>query len=100
MFLYTDYKDTVERGVINLSSAQLNYEYEDGVLGRNFSLLGKSGGEIHFKSPSEKEVHDWLYAIDPLAAGQLRSKSARLGEMKVEVDNHESKLDPNQQCSI
>lgn len=45
-------------------------------LPNTFSVVSKHRGYL-LQTLHEKEVHDWLYAINPLLAGQIRSKSAR-----------------------
>lgn len=69
----------MERALINLATAQVEYS-EDQVsnvrVKNTFSVVSKHRGYL-LQTLHEKEVHDWLYAINPLLAGQIRSKSAR-----------------------
>ena len=74
LFLYNNEKDPLERGIINLSSAQIEYNEERGIRGANtFSICTKTRGFL-LQTLGEKEIHDWLYAINPLLAGTIRSK--------------------------
>lgn len=41
-----------------------------------FSVVTKNRGFL-LQTLGEKEIHEWLYAINPLLAGQIRSKLAR-----------------------
>jgi kinesin family member 1 len=41
-----------------------------------FSVVTKHRGYL-LQTLTDREVHDWLYAINPLLAGQIRSKLAR-----------------------
>ncbi|KAG5887027.1 hypothetical protein JTB14_008380 [Gonioctena quinquepunctata] len=79
VFISRDEKDPVERALINLATAQVEYSEDQGALVRlpnTFSVVSKHRGYL-LQTLHEKEVHDWLYAINPLLAGQIRSKSAR-----------------------
>ncbi|CAH1116318.1 unnamed protein product [Phaedon cochleariae] len=79
VFIFRDEKDPVERALINLATAQVEYS-EDQLsavrVPNTFSVVSKHRGYL-LQTLQEKEVHDWLYAINPLLAGQIRSKSAR-----------------------
>ncbi|CAH1972063.1 unnamed protein product [Acanthoscelides obtectus] len=79
VFIFRDEKDPVERALINLATAQVEYS-EDQLsavrLPNTFSVVSKHKGYL-LQTLQEKDVHDWLYAINPLLAGQIRSKSAR-----------------------
>jgi len=79
VYLYHGERDLVERGLINLatSTVEFNDESQDMIKARNtFSIVTQHRG-ILLQTLDDKEFHDWLYAIDPLLAGQIRSKSAR-----------------------
>lgn len=79
MFIFRDEKDPVERALINLATAQVEYSEDQLAMVRvpnTFSVVSKHRGYL-LQTLHEKEVHDWLYAINPLLAGQIRSKSAR-----------------------
>ncbi|XP_067134761.1 kinesin-like protein unc-104 isoform X2 [Centruroides vittatus] len=83
VFIYKDEKDATEREIINLATAQVEYsEDQEAMLKsfgtqvpRTFSVLTKHRGFL-LQSLEGKEVHEWLYAINPLLAGQIRSKLA------------------------
>jgi len=36
-----------------------------------FSIITRYNGYL-IQTPSDKDFHDWLYAINPLLAGQIR----------------------------
>nr|XP_022900309.1 kinesin-like protein unc-104 isoform X2 [Onthophagus taurus] len=79
VFIFRDEKDPVERALINLATAQVEYSEDQQAMVRlpnTFSVVSKHRGYL-LQTLHEKEVHDWLYAINPLLAGQIRSKSAR-----------------------
>ena len=42
-----------------------------------FSVITKYNGYL-IQTPSDKDFHDWLYAVNPLLAGQIRYTSAVL----------------------
>lgn len=62
-----------------MATAQVEYS-EDQLANvrvpNTFSVVSKHRGYL-LQTLHEKEVHDWLYAINPLLAGQIRSKSSR-----------------------
>ncbi|CAF0916937.1 unnamed protein product, partial [Didymodactylos carnosus] len=75
-FIYNHEKDPVERSLINLATAKIEYNDEESISGtrstRNtFSVVSKYRGFL-LQPLSEKDVHDWLYAFNPLLAGQIR----------------------------
>lgn len=79
VFIFRDEKDPVERALINLATAQVEYSEDQTTNVRvpnTFSVVSKHRGYL-LQTLHEKEVHDWLYAINPLLAGQIRSRSAR-----------------------
>lgn len=79
VFIFRDERDPVERGLINLGTAQVEYSEDQAAMVRvpnTFSVVSKHRGYL-LQTLHEREVHDWLYAINPLLAGQIRSKSAR-----------------------
>lgn len=79
VFIFRDEKDPVERALINLATAQVEYSEDQSTNVRvpnTFSVVSKHRGYL-LQTLHEKEVHDWLYAINPLLAGQIRSRSAR-----------------------
>jgi len=78
LFMFKDEKDTIERAVINLTDAQVDFCVEEDAHESSlvFSVTTKNR-EYWFKASSGKEVHDWLYAINPLLAGEILSKLSR-----------------------
>ncbi|KAK8785288.1 hypothetical protein V5799_008346, partial [Amblyomma americanum] len=79
VFIYRDEKDYIERELINLATAQVEYNEEQQAMLKvpnTFSVVTKSRGFL-LQTLGEKEIHEWLYAINPLLAGQIRSKLAR-----------------------
>ncbi|XP_039756147.1 kinesin-like protein unc-104 isoform X8 [Pararge aegeria] len=79
VFIYRDERDPVERAVINLANAHVEYSEDQEQMVRmpnTFSVVSKERGYL-LQTLGDKEVHDWLYAINPLLAGQIRSRSAR-----------------------
>ncbi|CAB1325896.1 unnamed protein product, partial [Coregonus sp. 'balchen'] len=67
VYLYRSERDSVERSVINLSSAQTP---------NTFAVCTEHRG-ILLQASNDKEMHDWLYAFNPLLAGTIRSKLSR-----------------------
>ncbi|XP_046405609.1 kinesin-like protein unc-104 isoform X2 [Ischnura elegans] len=79
VFIFRDEKDPVERGLINLATAQVEYSEDQQAMVKvpnTFSVVTKHRGYL-LQTLGDKEVHDWLYAINPLLAGQIRSKLSR-----------------------
>ncbi|KAJ8259687.1 hypothetical protein GJAV_G00172280 [Gymnothorax javanicus] len=77
--IYNNDKDPVERGVINLSTARVEYgEDQQAVLKapNTFAMCTNHQG-ILLQALNEKDMNDWLYAFNPLLAGTIRSKLAR-----------------------
>lgn len=85
VFIFREEKDPVERALINLATAQVEYSEDQLAMVKvpnTFSVVTKHRGYL-LQTLGDKEVYDWLYAINPLLAGQIRSKSAR----KIPVSN-------------
>uniref|UniRef100_A0A8C8JBC1 plus-end-directed kinesin ATPase n=1 Tax=Oncorhynchus tshawytscha TaxID=74940 RepID=A0A8C8JBC1_ONCTS len=79
VYLYRNERDNVERAVINLSSAQVEYSEDKQTLLRTpntFAVCTEHRG-ILLQASNDKEMHDWLYAFNPLLAGTIRSKLSR-----------------------
>ncbi|XP_034559757.1 kinesin-like protein KIF1A isoform X1 [Notolabrus celidotus] len=79
VYLYRSERDTVERAVINLSSAKVEYSEDKQTLLRTpntFAVCTEHRG-ILLQAINDKEMHDWLYAFNPLLAGTIRSKLSR-----------------------
>lgn len=79
VYIYNNERDPVERGLINLATAQIEYSEDQQAMlkTRNtFSVMTKHRG-FFLQTLDDKDFHDWLYAINPLLAGQIRSKLSR-----------------------
>ncbi|KAA0195139.1 Kinesin protein [Fasciolopsis buskii] len=124
LYLYADEKDLIERGLINLNTAHLEYDTnlayasETELLNRISQPRGTSSscfvtrnGEtigsptslvscrfnmftliakhhtllIQTCSDDGDEVHDWLYAFNPLMAGEIRSRLGRSRRARTEI---------------
>ncbi|XP_056651774.1 kinesin-like protein KIF1B isoform X20 [Monodelphis domestica] len=78
-FIYNSDKDPVERGIINLSTAQVEYSEDQQAMvktSNTFAVFTKHRG-ILLQAINEKDMNDWLYAFNPLLAGTIRSKLSR-----------------------
>ncbi|XP_049875978.1 kinesin-like protein unc-104 isoform X8 [Pectinophora gossypiella] len=78
VFMYRDERDPIERAVINLANAHVEYSEDQEQMVRmpnTFSVVSKERGYL-LQTLGDKEVHDWLYAINPLLAGQIRCGAA------------------------
>ncbi|XP_063292255.1 kinesin-like protein KIF1B isoform X11 [Pelobates fuscus] len=79
VFFYNSDKDPVERGLINLSTAQVEYSEDQQAMVKSpniFAVCTKHRG-ILLQAINDKDMNDWLYAFNPLLAGTIRSKLAR-----------------------
>ncbi|XP_054435745.1 kinesin-like protein KIF1B isoform X7 [Pteronotus mesoamericanus] len=79
VFIYNSDKDPVERGIINLSTAQVEYSEDQQTMVKTpntFAVLTKHRGVL-LQALNDKDMNDWLYAFNPLLAGTIRSKLAR-----------------------
>ena len=76
LFIYSDEKDSIEKGLINLTNAQIECSENCDSFNslKSFSIITKHRVYI-LQASDEKEIHEWLYAINPLLAGQIRSKN-------------------------
>ncbi|RWS28856.1 kinesin-like protein unc-104 isoform X6, partial [Leptotrombidium deliense] len=93
LFLYSDEKDPIERAIVNLANARIEYsmDEDESKMCKSFSIATKQRTFIA-QTVTEKEMYEWLYAINPLLAGQIKSKSSR-GENRpkeMDVDSSES----------
>uniref|UniRef100_A0A3B4BYX4 plus-end-directed kinesin ATPase n=1 Tax=Pygocentrus nattereri TaxID=42514 RepID=A0A3B4BYX4_PYGNA len=73
VYLYRSERDSVERAVINLSSAQVEYSEDQQTMLRapnTFAVCTEHRG-ILLQASNDKEMHDWLYAFNPLLAGTI-----------------------------
>ncbi|XP_036901167.1 kinesin-like protein KIF1B isoform X12 [Sturnira hondurensis] len=79
VFIYNSDKDPVERGIINLSTAQVEYSEDQQAMVKTpntFAVLTKHRGVL-LQALNDKDMNDWLYAFNPLLAGTIRSKLSR-----------------------
>ncbi|RWS15771.1 kinesin-like protein unc-104 [Dinothrombium tinctorium] len=99
LFVYYDEKDPIERGIVNLANAQVEYtkDEQSSKLSKAFTIVTKHKTYV-MQTITDKEVHDWLYAINPLLAGQIKSSSSR--EMNRDKEMEESELTIPNQCNI
>ncbi|KAG9482481.1 hypothetical protein GDO78_011260 [Eleutherodactylus coqui] len=79
VFIYNSDKDPVERCLINLSTAQVEYseDQQDMVKSPNTFIVCTKHRGILLQAINDKDMNDWLYAFNPLLAGTIRSKLAR-----------------------
>jgi len=73
LIIYKNSKEQIERDIINLTKSQISIpENEFEHLKHVFTLATQH--RIYLMHPdSEKELYDWIYALNPLLAGQIRS---------------------------
>ncbi|XP_022370073.1 kinesin-like protein KIF1B isoform X2 [Enhydra lutris kenyoni] len=79
VFIYNSDKDPVERGVINLSTAQVECSEDQQAMVKTpniFAVCTKHRGVL-LQALNDKDMNDWLYAFNPLLAGTIRSKLSR-----------------------
>ncbi|XP_075695443.1 kinesin-like protein KIF1B isoform X19 [Rhinoderma darwinii] len=79
VFIYNSDKDPVERCLINLSTAQVEYSEDQQAMVKSpniFAVCTKHRG-ILLQAINDKDMNDWLYAFNPLLAGTIRSTLAR-----------------------
>ncbi|XP_045651852.1 kinesin-like protein KIF1A isoform X1 [Ursus americanus] len=86
-YLYNSDKDAVERFVLNLSTAQVEYSEDQQAMLKTpntFAVCTEHRG-ILLQANSDKDMHDWLYAFNPLLAGTIRSKLSRRRSAQMRV---------------
>ncbi|XP_066873808.1 kinesin-like protein KIF1B isoform X3 [Kogia breviceps] len=79
VFIYNSDKDPVERGIINLSTAQVEYSEDQQAMVKTpntFAVCTKHRGVL-LQALNDKDMNDWLYAFNPLLAGTIQSKLSR-----------------------
>lgn len=89
VLIFREEKDPVERALINLATAQVEYSEDQLAMVKvpnTFSVVTKHRGYL-LQTLGDKEVYDWLYAINPLLAGQIRSKLARKNPAATNLSN-------------
>uniref|UniRef100_A0A3P8U007 plus-end-directed kinesin ATPase n=1 Tax=Amphiprion percula TaxID=161767 RepID=A0A3P8U007_AMPPE len=83
VYIYNTERDTVERAILNLSSAQVEYSEDQQAMLKTpntFAVCTEHRG-ILLQATNDKEMHDWLYAFNPLLAGTIRYDSKKKAEM-------------------
>uniref|UniRef100_A0A2I2Z1Z5 plus-end-directed kinesin ATPase n=1 Tax=Gorilla gorilla gorilla TaxID=9595 RepID=A0A2I2Z1Z5_GORGO len=79
-YMYNSDKDTVERFVLNLATAQVEYSEDQQAMLKTpntFAVCTEHRG-ILLQAASDKDMHDWLYAFNPLL-GRLQGEVAAMG---------------------
>ncbi|KAG8142372.1 hypothetical protein E2320_006299, partial [Naja naja] len=74
VFIYNSDKDPVERGIINLSTAQVEYSEDQQAMVKTpntFAICTRHRGVL-LQALNDKDMSDWLYAFNPLLAGTIR----------------------------
>uniref|UniRef100_A0A6G1SN16 Kinesin-like protein unc-104 n=1 Tax=Aceria tosichella TaxID=561515 RepID=A0A6G1SN16_9ACAR len=73
LIIYSNPREQVERDIINLTTSQIILPEKDLDIGFVFALETKH--RIYLMHlDTEKEFYDWIYAMNPLLAGQIKSK--------------------------
>ncbi|XP_075057908.1 kinesin-like protein KIF1A isoform X4 [Mixophyes fleayi] len=79
VYIYNSDRDAVERAILNLSQAQVEYSEDQQAMLKTpntFAVCTQHRG-ILLQASNDKDMHDWLYAFNPLLAGSIRSKLSR-----------------------
>jgi len=80
VFIFRDERDPCERALINLATARTEYnsctQLQAVKVPNSFSIVTNQRGYL-VQAANDRDLHDWLYAINPLLAGQIKSKTAR-----------------------
>ncbi|NXL82074.1 KIF1B protein, partial [Leptocoma aspasia] len=74
VYIYNSDKDAVERAILNLSKAQVEYSEDQQAMLKTpntFAVCTEHRG-ILLQASNDKDMHDWLYAFNPLLAGSIR----------------------------
>uniref|UniRef100_A0A8C7GM96 plus-end-directed kinesin ATPase n=1 Tax=Oncorhynchus kisutch TaxID=8019 RepID=A0A8C7GM96_ONCKI len=74
VYIYNTERDSVERAILNLSSAHVKYSEDQQAMLKTpntFAVCTEHRG-ILLQASNDKEMHDWLYAFNPLLAGSIR----------------------------
>ncbi|XP_069927565.1 kinesin-like protein KIF1A isoform X19 [Oryctolagus cuniculus] len=86
-YMYNSDKDAVERFLLNLATAQVEYSEDQQAMLKTpntFAVCTEHRG-ILLQANSDKDMHDWLYAFNPLLAGTIRSKLSRRRSAQMRV---------------
>lgn len=73
LLIYSNSQEQIERDVINLTTSQIELTESCPNVGYLFSLTTKHRVYL-MQSDNEKTLHEWIYALNPLLAGQLKSR--------------------------
>ncbi|XP_031758416.1 kinesin-like protein KIF1A isoform X6 [Xenopus tropicalis] len=79
VYIYNSDRDPVERAILNLSQAHVEYSEDQQAMLKTpntFAVCTQHRG-ILLQASNDKDMHDWLYAFNPLLAGSIRSKLSR-----------------------
>ncbi|XP_041420916.1 kinesin-like protein KIF1A isoform X6 [Xenopus laevis] len=79
VYIYNSDRDQVERAILNLSQAHVEYSEDQQAMLKTpntFAVCTQHRG-ILLQASNDKDMHDWLYAFNPLLAGSIRSKLSR-----------------------
>ncbi|CCD64622.2 Kinesin-like protein unc-104 [Caenorhabditis elegans] len=74
ILLFRDDRDLVIRGIINLANARIEHSEDQQAMVKvpnTFSVCTNQRGFLMQMMPGD-EMYDWLYAINPLMAGQMK----------------------------
>ncbi|VDL74930.1 unnamed protein product [Nippostrongylus brasiliensis] len=80
---FTDQAQVI-RGIINLANARVEYSEDQQAMLKvpnTFSVCTNHRGFLMQIMPGD-EMYDWLYAINPLLAGQMKIKACTNGTLK------------------
>ncbi|XP_037088936.1 kinesin-like protein unc-104, partial [Pollicipes pollicipes] len=80
VFLYRDAKDAVERSLINLARSQIEYSEGDAFDTAHTFRVVTQHRHYLLRSVAKDvagDLYEWLYAMNPLLAGQIRSTQGR-----------------------
>lgn len=73
LLIYSNSREQIERDVINLTTAHFESPENCPNVGFVFVLTTKHRTYL-MQSDNEKTLHEWIYALNPLLAGQLKSR--------------------------
>lgn len=76
LIIFSNSREQVERDIINLTTSQIEIPEDELNIGHVFTLITKYRVYL-IHSDKERELHDWIYALNPLLAGQIRSNRIR-----------------------
>ncbi|KAG9510320.1 Kinesin-like protein KIF1A, partial [Fragariocoptes setiger] len=77
LIIYSNDTEQIERDIVNLTAAEIEQPEDDLNMGNVFTIATRHRAYL-VQADTHRDLHDWLYAINPLYAGQIRSKSSYL----------------------